>query len=62
MMRGSNKLELNTATMVEALQFWLDAQFAPGKSPKVTHVAMVNRGLNQFDVSVTERKPDEAKS
>lgn len=41
-MQGSNSLELNTATMIEAVQAWIDTQFAEGKAPKVKYVKPSN--------------------
>ncbi|MCR4319764.1 MAG: hypothetical protein NUV74_05435 [Candidatus Brocadiaceae bacterium] len=36
-MKGSNDLILNEATMIEAIQFWLDSRMVP-PVPKVTGV------------------------
>lgn len=38
-MIGNNELHLNQSTMVEAMQQYLDGQFATGKSPKVLSVS-----------------------
>ena len=37
-MKGNNELNLNEATIIEAIQFWLNAQFAEGKAPTVKSV------------------------
>lgn len=39
-MTGTNKLDLNTATMIEIVQYWLDNKFLnkDEKHPRVTHV------------------------
>jgi hypothetical protein len=37
-MKGNNTLILNEATMIEAVQFWLDSKIVPSQSPKVTSV------------------------
>lgn len=37
-MKGNNTLELNEATMIEAVQYWLECQFAEGKAPIVKSV------------------------
>ena len=52
-MIGSNQLTLNQATMIEALQFWLDSKMV-GKAPKVTQVAgpTDKYGDNAFTVSL----------
>lgn len=36
-MKGSNELILNEATMIEAVQYWLDSRMIP-VAPKVTGV------------------------
>lgn len=35
MMKGNNKITLNQATMVEAMQLWVDSNFQEGKAPTV---------------------------
>ena len=37
-MIGSNEIHLNQQTMIEAVQMYLDSQFAAGKAPKVQAV------------------------
>ena len=39
MLIGKNHLEINQAAMCDIIQFFLDHQFAEGKSPKVSHVS-----------------------
>ena len=54
-MKGSNSLHLNEATMIEAVQFWLGAQMAAGKSPVVNGVSHTrDGGCNLFIVHLTE--------
>ena len=52
-MKGSNDLILNEATMIEAIQFWLDAEMAQ-PAPKVTSVKSESGSLysNTFKVSL----------
>ncbi len=59
-MQGANELTLNQATMVEALQMWIDAQMREGKAPKVTEVkqsvgASYQAGI--FTVSLNNQDP-----
>lgn len=62
-MKGSNTLELNEATVIEALQFYFDnVLFADGAAPKVTAIEMTKGGVGYssvdvFRVSVTEPTP-----
>jgi len=52
-MKGNNQLVLNEATMIEAVQFWLDSKMMP-TAPKVTQVAgpTDKYGGNNFTVSL----------
>ena len=55
-MKGTNELRLNEATMVEALQYWLNAQMAAGMAPAVTGCS-VERGTGsglEFIVRLTD--------
>ncbi len=52
MFQGNNTILLNTATMMAAIQMWLDNQFSPGKSPRVTNVKTDNNEL--FRVSLSD--------
>lgn len=56
-MTGNNELTLNQATMIEALQMWLDAQMMAGKAPKVTSVAAKSGVYDSeaFVVALTDR-------
>ena len=38
-MKGQNTLELNKASMLEALNLWLRSQFADGKAPEATDLS-----------------------
>jgi hypothetical protein len=54
-MKGTNELRLNEATMVEALQYWLNAQMAAGKAPCVSGISVErNVGINEFVIRLTE--------
>ena len=58
-MKGSNTLELNEATMIEAVQFWLNSQFVEGKAPVVKSVTGGTGTYdNMFKVSVEETHTD----
>lgn len=49
-MKGNNKLILNEATMIEAVQFWLDSKMVH-KAPKVTNVKHIGSGYdNSFEI------------
>ena len=59
MLIGNNKLTLNQATMVAAVQHYFDTVvFAEGKSPKVTQVEKESKGYGQdeFAVAVEEKQ------
>lgn len=50
-MKGSNDLILNEATMIEAIQYWLNAQMV--KAPTVTSVKRETSGLSdQFRIEL----------
>lgn len=55
-MKGTNLLNLNEATMIEAVQFWLNAQMKDGKAPIVTSVSFSREhgSSTRFDVRVEE--------
>lgn len=58
-MKGSNEMILNQATMIEAVQMWLDSQMMPGKSPQVSTVKANGTSSyegTQFAVSLTDRE------
>lgn len=52
-MKGNNQLVLNEATMIEAVQFWLDSKMV-ATAPRVTQVAgpTDKYGGNNFTVSL----------
>jgi len=55
-MKGSNDLILNEATMIEAVQFWLDSKMVP-QAPKVTGVKAKDDGYSKtFTVSIAKLK------
>lgn len=56
-MQGNNTMELNEATMIAALQFWLDSQFRENLAPKVTAVSFSGNGYTSktFKVETTDR-------
>jgi hypothetical protein len=54
-MKGNNELRLNEATMIEAMQLWMDSQFK-GSAPRVTVVEECKSGAycKEFVVKVTD--------
>lgn len=51
-MKGTNELRLNTATMIEALQYWHDSKYLVEPKPRVTNVEN-NSGYSGGDFVVT---------
>ena len=51
-MKGNNELHLNTATVMEAVQQWLDNKM-PTSSPTVTHFKSSGKGDGVFVVEVS---------
>ena len=51
-MKGNNDLHLNEATMIEALQMYLD-RLMPNRAPEVKHISKKDNA--QFVVSVSEK-------
>lgn len=57
MMQGDNAMQLNHATMVAAVQMYVDSLFKGDKAPKVTSVKQVSLGAGMgyiFDVDLAE--------
>lgn len=50
-MKGTNKINLNKATVIAAVQMYLDSQFAPGKSPVVENIEVKDH--YEFDCIAT---------
>lgn len=58
-MKGNNKLILNEATMMEAVQYWLNAQFVVGGAPAVTAIEGSYSGsARSFEVAVQSKDPE----
>jgi len=56
-MVGNNTLILNTATLVEAVQFWLNSKIA-GAPPKVVDVRLYRHSsLKEFEVLLHSTAP-----
>lgn len=54
-MKGINELIINQATMVEAVQFWLDSKMVQ-QAPRVLAVTETGRGHDEvFKVSLGDR-------
>lgn len=51
-MKGTNKLVLNTATMIEALQLWLESQMKD-QVPTVTGLDLDDNDADMFVVCVS---------
>lgn len=63
MFPGNNKLQLNPATMIEAVQMYLNSKFKEGEAPKVTCVTEKGSagGGRHFEIDTTvEEKVQEA--
>jgi len=60
-MKGNNELRLNEATMIEALQMWIDAQFTknPPRVASVEELSSTNY-CKEFSVKVTDEPKDGA--
>lgn len=62
-MKGSNVLTVNEATLIAAMQMYLDSQFKEGTSPEVLNVQKATGGgyttQGMFEVSLMERTPKE---
>jgi len=62
-MVGNNQLNLNAATMMQALQEWIDKRWS-GKAPKVISITVTDKGNysgETYCVGV-ESVPDEGKT
>ena len=60
-MKGNNELRLNETTMIEALQLWVDSQFAKD-APRVSSVEELRTGTycKEFSVKVTDEPKEGA--
>ncbi len=60
-MKGNNELVLNQATMIEAVQMYLNSQMKDGLAPTVQSVKTGKSGSygteDSFSISVTEAPP-----
>ncbi len=54
-MLGTNEMQLNEATMIEAVQLWLDSKMP--KSPRVSSVKSSNGYVHPFTIILVERTP-----
>jgi hypothetical protein len=59
-MKGNNSLDLNTATMLEALQQWADAQF--DEPIKVTAISQLDQQRGLFRITLVSPDPSEPKA
>ena len=59
-MKGSNELQINQATMIEAVQMYLDSQMREGLSPVVIGVKSkpAGYGADLFTVTLDEKKTE----
>lgn len=64
MFRGNNELEINTATLIEAFQFWLEQKvFQQGAAPKVVNITGgSNSYAPTFKVTLAEVEAREARA
>lgn len=51
-LRGNNEMTLNTATMIEALQLWIDSKFKEGAAPKVISVVQLGSPACDFKIGL----------
>jgi len=60
-MKGNNELRLNQATMIEALQLWVDSQFTKNP-PRVVSVEELSSSgyCKEFSVRVTDEPKEGA--
>lgn len=60
-MKGNNELRLNQATMIEALQLWVDSQFAKD-APRVVSIEELSSTnyCKEFSVKVTDEPKEGA--
>lgn len=57
-MKGNNAMEINEATMIEAIQYWLRSVMT-GEPPKVTSVSMEGSGVAPKTFRIELLTPDE---
>ncbi len=57
-MKGSNELKLNEATMIAAVQHYLNSQFSPGKAPLVKSVKAEKSGYSSETFAVSVQEPE----
>lgn len=60
MLKGTNTLILNQASMVEILQFWTDSFFPQGHAPRVKNVFYeeISSLADSFRVEWAEKDPE----
>lgn len=54
-MKGSNTIKVNEATMMEAMQYWINSWFVAGEAPTVTSVKSSKDDLT-FDIEVESKE------
>lgn len=52
-MKGVNEFNLNEATMIGAMQFWLNSQWVTSAAPKVTSVKPDSKGGHSWTFILT---------
>lgn len=55
-MIGNNELHLNEATMIQALQYWLDSKMV-NTAPTVTGISMPDKYSSTFVVKLETKEP-----
>lgn len=50
MITGNNEIVLNQASMLKAIQLWLDHQFKSGCAPRALHVEEISNGTFKIRV------------
>lgn len=60
-MKGNNELRINHATMIEALQLWVDSKFiGPPRVESVEQLSNTNY-CREFSVKITDALAEEVK-
>ena len=57
-MIGSNEIRLNQQTMIEAVQMYLDSQFAAGKAPMVQSVEKTGNSAYGDSYTIKTQEPE----
>lgn len=56
-MKGSNELKLNQATMIEAMQYWLDSQLVHKVVVESVSGQTINGRCMEYTIGFSEKEP-----